>query len=61
MGIKEEVQPDGSIEKFKPNLVAKGFKQKEGLDYFDICSPVVGVTTIMTFIAFASIFSVEIH
>ena len=30
---------DGSVEKFKARFVARGFSQKEGVDYDDISSP----------------------
>ncbi|KAL0285846.1 UNVERIFIED_CONTAM: Retrovirus-related Pol polyprotein from transposon RE2 [Sesamum angustifolium] len=36
--FKKELKPDGTVDKFKAKLVAKGFKQKEGIDYFDTYS-----------------------
>ena len=35
----------GSIERFKAKLVAKGFKQKHGVDFLDTYSPVVKPST----------------
>ena len=32
--LRRKLKPDGSIQKFKPRLVAKGFIQKEDTDFF---------------------------
>ena len=32
------MKPDGTIDKYKVRLVVKGYRQKEGLDYFDTLS-----------------------
>ena len=52
---------DGSIDKFKTRLVAKGFKQKTDLDFFDTFSPVTKITSIKLLIAIAAIFDLRIH
>ncbi|KAL0449493.1 UNVERIFIED_CONTAM: putative mitochondrial protein, partial [Sesamum latifolium] len=36
--FKKKLKPDGTVDKFKVRLVAKGFKQKEGIDCFDTYS-----------------------
>ena len=42
---------DGSAVKFKARFVARGFSQKEGVDYDEIFAPVARYTTIRSIIA----------
>ena len=52
---------DGTIQTFKVRLVAKGFKQREGIDYFDTYALVVRITSIRVLIVLASIYKLVIH
>ena len=42
-------------------MVAKGFKQKEDLDFFDTYSPVTRITSIRVLIAIVALHNFEIH
>jgi hypothetical protein len=46
VGVQEKLRPDGTIEKSKAMLVAKGYNQKEEEDFFDTYSLVARLTTI---------------
>mgnify|MGYP003702973973 CR=1 FL=1 len=52
---------DGSIDKYKVRLVIKGYRQREGLDYFDTYSPVSRITSIRMVIVIAALRNLEIH
>jgi hypothetical protein len=49
--FKKKLKPDGTVDKYKVRLVAKGFTQKKGEDYFDTYSPVARLITIRVLIA----------
>ena len=52
---------DGSVEKFKERFVARGFSEKEGIDYDDIFAPVAQYTTIRSIIALAATQGWSLH
>ena len=47
---------NGSVEKYKARFVARGFTQKEGIDYDKTFASVARYTTIRTIISLAAIF-----
>ena len=59
--FKKKIKADGTIDKYKARLVIKGFKQKEGLDYFDTYSSVTKITSIWILIALAAVYGLEIN
>ncbi|WVY96922.1 hypothetical protein V8G54_029073 [Vigna mungo] len=59
--FKRKMKADGTIDKFKARLVAQGFRQKPGIDYFDTYAPVATISTIRLLIALAAIHKLVIH
>ena len=56
--FKRKLKQDGSIEKYKAHLVAKGFKQRKNVDYFDTFALVTRITSIRVLLALASIHNI---
>jgi hypothetical protein len=52
--FKLKLNPDGTIAKYKARLVARGFLQKEGLDYSEVYSPVARIETVRLVVAVAN-------
>ncbi|GJT04459.1 zinc finger, CCHC-type containing protein [Tanacetum coccineum] len=59
--FKRKMKFDGTIDKFKARLINQGFRQKEGIDYFDTYVPVARITTIRLLLALAAIHNLVIH
>ena len=47
---------DGTLERHKAYLVAKGYTQQEGIDFLDTFSPVAKLTTVKVILALSAIF-----
>jgi hypothetical protein len=52
---------DGSVERHKAQLVAKGFSQVEGIDYNETFSPVAKMNSICLVLALATSHKWEVH
>ena len=55
------MKANGIIDKYKARLVIKGYKQNEGLDYFDTFSPVMRINSIRMVLAIAALRNLEVH
>ena len=52
---------DGSIEKYKAIFMARGFSQKEGIDYEETFAPIARYTSIRSVLALAAVMKWKIH
>ncbi|GJV24620.1 reverse transcriptase [Tanacetum coccineum] len=51
---KKKMNVEGEVHRYKATLVAKGYRQKAGIDYDDIFAPVAGMETIRLLVSLAA-------
>lgn len=59
--FKPKLNTDGSLEKAKARLVARGFTQRFGYDFWDTFAPTVRHETLRTFLAIVGLLDLELY
>jgi hypothetical protein len=59
--FKVKRNADGSIERYKARVVAKGFSQRPGVDYIEVFAPTFRMASIRTIIALAAKHDYHLH
>ena len=58
---KVKYNADGSVNRYKARLIAKGYAQAQGVDYEETFAPVAKMTTVRTMIALATTKGWHLH
>jgi hypothetical protein len=59
--FKKKMNVAGQVEKFEDRLVAKGYSQFKGVEFSDIFSPIVKLTSIRVLMSLVTTFDLEIE
>jgi hypothetical protein len=59
--FKIKQNPDGSIDRYKGRIVAKGYAQREGIDYLKTFAPTAHFGALRTVIALAAVEDMELE
>jgi len=59
--FKKKYQSNGSIDKYKARLIAKGFTQKPNIDYFDTFTLVTRISSIRVLLVLTTTHKLVIH
>ena len=58
---KKKLNPDGTVERYKAQLVAKSYSQVEGVDYRETFSQVAKFTTIRVLLSLTTLHGWHLH
>ena len=59
--LRKKYQADGSLDKYKTRLVAKGFTQQPDMDFVDTYSPVAKFALVRLIMVVAAKLDLELH
>ena len=59
--FKKKMNAKGKVEKYKAQLVAKGYSRVLGIDFGDIFSPVAKVTSIRLLLSVVAAFDLDVE
>jgi hypothetical protein len=59
--FKKKFNAQGKVEKYKAQLVAKGYSQVDGIDFGEIFSPIAKLTSIRFLLSIAATFDLEVE
>ena len=61
MGVQDQAYAKGQVERYKVRLVAKGYNQREGIDFKETFSPVSTKDSLRIIMAIVAHFDLELH